>query len=264
MKAIIYQIKNLINSKVYIGSTSNLVKRKYRHLSTLRKGNHHSIKLQNSYNKYGEENFVFEILLVKDGCTLQEKIELEQIYLDLYKSYDVGYNMLSIAHNGVDDTFWTEERRYDMGQKVSRKHKGKTPKNLESLREIQKRSILEFEGDVFIREYSSAKEAGEILNVPYKNINNFLRGKIKKSKEYPDKRWEYKDGLPIREVKTNTSSNWKKGKYRIEMTNLEDNTVTIYENLLEVSTDFKVGKSIIGVYCRNGKVFRDKFIFKYL
>jgi len=58
----IYQIRNIINNKVYIGSTSKFKSRKASHFGHLRFGDHSNKYLQNAWNKYGEEKFVFEIL----------------------------------------------------------------------------------------------------------------------------------------------------------------------------------------------------------
>lgn len=85
----IYQIRNLINNKVYIGQTVNEIRRKSNHLFLLRSNQHHSIKLQNAYNKYGEENFVFEIL---EECSKEELNEKEIKYIQLKNSYNNGYN----------------------------------------------------------------------------------------------------------------------------------------------------------------------------
>lgn len=61
MNGVIYQIVNKRNGKKYIGSTVNPNKRKARHFRELENQNHHSIALQRAWNKYGEENFYFEI-----------------------------------------------------------------------------------------------------------------------------------------------------------------------------------------------------------
>ena len=59
----IYKITNLINNKFYIGSTQgSFTKRRGEHLTELN-GNYHKNKhLQASYNKYGKDNFLFEII----------------------------------------------------------------------------------------------------------------------------------------------------------------------------------------------------------
>lgn len=58
----IYAITNKINGHRYIGSAVNVQKRWNNHRSSLRSGKHHSIHLQNAWNKYGESAFVFDIL----------------------------------------------------------------------------------------------------------------------------------------------------------------------------------------------------------
>ena len=52
-KSGIYQIKNLVNEKIYVGSAINLYQRKCEHFSDLRKNIHDNPHLQSSYNKYG-------------------------------------------------------------------------------------------------------------------------------------------------------------------------------------------------------------------
>jgi len=83
MKSGIYQILNQITNKRYIGSTINFGKRKSEHFRKLKYNSHHSILLQNSYNKYGCDNFVFSIIeLIDDNTKLLER---EQYFLDLLK-----------------------------------------------------------------------------------------------------------------------------------------------------------------------------------
>lgn len=89
----IYSIINLKNGKQYIGSTSNLYRRKQKHFYLLRSNKHHSLSLQNSWNKNSEEDFKFIILKELDDeedCYIEE-----QKYLDRYKTYNkkYGYNM---------------------------------------------------------------------------------------------------------------------------------------------------------------------------
>lgn len=94
----IYQIRNLLNNKKYIGSAVNFYTRKCVHISDLRGGKHHSNHLQNSWNKYGEKNFVFEIL---EETTLDNLISLEQKYIDSLNttSRSAGYNIAPTAGN---------------------------------------------------------------------------------------------------------------------------------------------------------------------
>lgn len=93
----IYIIRNLINGKVYIGSAKNVKIRINVHKHYLKKGNHHSKKLQNSYNKYNG-NFLISIL---ENTPIENLLKREQYWIDYFKSYkdENGYNMLKIAGN---------------------------------------------------------------------------------------------------------------------------------------------------------------------
>lgn len=96
----IYKITNKINSKCYIGQSTNLWKRiRDGHISKLRLNNHDNKHFQNSWNKYGEENFIFEII---EECALNELQQREQHWINYYNSANIdnGYNINPIAGNG--------------------------------------------------------------------------------------------------------------------------------------------------------------------
>lgn len=96
MKSGIYQIKNLINGKIYIGSSYHINKRLVQHKSNLNCNRHQNPYLQSAWNKYKEENFEFTILTY---CEKQKLIEQEQFWLDWTKCYErqIGYNLYKIA-----------------------------------------------------------------------------------------------------------------------------------------------------------------------
>lgn len=79
-------------NKVYIGSSKHCEKRKKQHSYELRTDRHINPMLQNAFNKYGLDKFVFEILEEIDEEMLIEK---ERFYYK--KSIDDGlviYNMI--------------------------------------------------------------------------------------------------------------------------------------------------------------------------
>lgn len=89
----VYTIKNILDGKMYIGSSTNIARRKRQHLNSLLKNEHHSIHLQRAWNKYGKDNFVFEIL---DGNATKENLrEKEKEWILHYKTLDreFGYNI---------------------------------------------------------------------------------------------------------------------------------------------------------------------------
>ena len=61
-KSGVYVIINRINGKIYLGSAVRLVSRWQAHRYLLRRGKHHSAKLQTAWSRYGEESFEFEVL----------------------------------------------------------------------------------------------------------------------------------------------------------------------------------------------------------
>ena len=71
----IYQIQSKIKpQRIYIGSAINIQKRWWMHLFDLRKNKHSSSKLQRHYDKYGESDLQFSILL---GCEKENLIKVE-------------------------------------------------------------------------------------------------------------------------------------------------------------------------------------------
>ena len=58
----VYQLKNLANGKILIGSSKNLPARKNRFEMELTYGGFTIKELQKDFEQYGKENFLFEIL----------------------------------------------------------------------------------------------------------------------------------------------------------------------------------------------------------
>ena len=87
----IYKITNLVNNYFYVGSSVNIGSRFSNHRSTLRHNRHINPKLQNAWNKYGENNFEFKIIEI---CDPSKVYQIEQKYLNkIQKSYNV-YNIV--------------------------------------------------------------------------------------------------------------------------------------------------------------------------
>lgn len=95
----IYCIENLINHKVYIGQSKDIVRRWKEHTDVLRREAHVNGHLQASWNKYGENNFSFTIL---QECKPEDLDELESYYIALARSCESihGYNLESGGTTG--------------------------------------------------------------------------------------------------------------------------------------------------------------------
>ncbi|RLF58281.1 MAG: hypothetical protein DRN27_05815 [Thermoplasmata archaeon] len=78
----IYRITNKITNDFYIGSAINFKNRKWSHVSSLRKNKHKNQFIQNSWNKYGENAFIFEIVEVvdkKENLIIQEQYWMDTL-----------------------------------------------------------------------------------------------------------------------------------------------------------------------------------------
>lgn len=106
----IYSITNIINGKKYIGQSVDVKIRINNHKWALRHNRHENDYLQKSFNKYGEDCFVFDIIC---ECEEYQLDELERFYISYYDctNSDYGYNFES---GGSSQKHWSEELRQKM------------------------------------------------------------------------------------------------------------------------------------------------------
>lgn len=103
----IYMIKNIVDNKVYIGSSTNIEIRWDTHIRDLNNNTHYSKVLQKSWKDYGKNNFEFLIIEeIKDENILKRR---EQYWIDYYNSYKSksGYN----SRHAVRDEEWDIKKR---------------------------------------------------------------------------------------------------------------------------------------------------------
>lgn len=107
----IYAIRNIESGKKYIGSSVNISKRWNHHRSDLCAKQHHSIKLQRAWDRYGSEKFVFEV--IEPVADKSQLITREQFWIDRELSYENGYNSMPVADRplGLKQSKETIEKR---------------------------------------------------------------------------------------------------------------------------------------------------------
>ena len=89
----IYKITCINNNKSYIGKSIDIEKRFKKHLSDLKLNKHHSVYLQNSYNKYGENSLRFEIIEICNNSISDEELSKKEVdYIKLYNTFNDGFN----------------------------------------------------------------------------------------------------------------------------------------------------------------------------
>lgn len=111
----VYEIRNTVNGKRYIGSAVSFHARWTKHLSLLRRGVHHASHLQRSWDKHGSDAFEFRKILICDKSNL---IMYEQIAFEAFKP---EFNVLPKAGSclGV-------KRSPEFAAAVSARKKGQT------------------------------------------------------------------------------------------------------------------------------------------
>ena len=223
----IYRITNIVNSGFYIGSAINFHKRKNSHLSGLRRGIHKNSHLQRTFNKYGEDTFIFEILEKTEKNNL---LILEQWYIDTYKP---NFNICKKAESriGLKNT---EEHRNKIkisntGKKVSEETKEKL-RNInmgnivseETKEKLRNHSLCKkvYQFDIngnFISEYRSIREASRETKIGVKLIRMSAENKSKLAKSFI---WKYENSITENEIKNRTNhSNKKRPIIQLDMFN---------------------------------------------
>jgi group I intron endonuclease len=198
----IYKISNNINKKFYIGSAVNIKRRIDFHLSRLNNNSHYNIHLQRAWNKYGKENFVFEILeIVNDKLNLLKR---EQFYLDellLANEYihnenhfftENGYNINPCAYNTLgrktSDETKTKISKSLIGKLVGDKNPNfgnKMPNDSrERLSQFRKTCGKKIRCLNNNKIYHNSKRAAEDLGISNGSIKRILRGEYKQVKGF--------------------------------------------------------------------------------
>jgi group I intron endonuclease len=112
----IYSIINTVNGKRIIGQSKDIYKRWTGYRNQLDLNKYDNVYLQRSWNKYGKQNFKFEIIFL---CSIQDLNETEIRFIREYKSTNrkFGYNI----EEGGNRHNQSEETKL----KLSRAHTGK-------------------------------------------------------------------------------------------------------------------------------------------
>ena len=183
----IYMIQNKLNNKMYIGQAVDIADRWKHHVWGLGGGYHDNTHLQRSWNKYGEENFEFTILL---ECVESDLNMYEEYYIFELMTFDhrVGYN----KNYGGDSGRPTEETKRKMSESLKGKHRSEETKRKISetskgkqLSEETKRKMSEAKKDKQLSEETKRKMSesrkGEKNPMYGKQLSEETKRKMSKS-----------------------------------------------------------------------------------
>ncbi len=98
----VYKITCLKNNKVYVGQSLDIYRRLSQHYKALQSltHRHHSSRLQDDWDLFGEENFVAEII---ETCPPNKLEEREKYWIDFYASDREGYNVRGEYNKPIKD-----------------------------------------------------------------------------------------------------------------------------------------------------------------
>lgn len=172
----IYCIKNIINSKVYVGKAKDIYNRIREHITLLRKKSKNENRhLINAWFKYGED--AFEYFVIEELEFNEETLKIRELYwIDDYKSTDrqFGYNLrrdsstkmfvheetkqlLSKMYQGKNNpnfrNHWSKEKKKEMSEFKKEQYKNKeTSINIEACKKGSKIRNANWEKDPTLKE----------------------------------------------------------------------------------------------------------------
>ena len=175
----IYYIENIKNYKKYIGQSIDIKKRWYLHEFELNNNSHHNQRLQNAWNKYGEENFEFKILL---ECKREELDLYEQYFIEKFNTYYDGYNL---DFGGTNRVRWTDEMRKKMSilkSNITEEHRQLC--RIAHADQAIPIYQIDFDGNIVNQWMYGAREASKKLDIDQACIWNCVNNKRKTYKGY--------------------------------------------------------------------------------
>jgi len=254
----IYLIINLQNNKFYVGSAVNLRKRKNKHLQQLRNNKHDNQYLQNSFNKYGESNFVF--VSIEDVSNRNNLTIREQYWIDTLDATnkEIAYNICPTANSMFG---------YKHGSKSTEKHRqvalNQSPESRQKIAEAKFKPVIQLtlEGE-FIKRWNSIKEICDILCFQQSSISTCCANKnnVKQHKGFI---WIWEDNYKnfnINDYKRPYKT--RKGKITLQY-NLDGNFIKEWANAKTASKELNLDHVSITRCCTGKQLTSQGFIWKY-
>ena len=172
----IYCIENVVNHKIYIGSSKNIYQRLLKHFALLRHNKHENAHLQNAWNKYGESSFEWSVI---EKCDITILTRREQYCIDLFGA---EYNITK----KVERNILSKESRIKQGETRRRLHEeGKLEWNFNPIPIY----VYNLDGSFLFLNPNGVKDTATKLNIAASSICRVLNGTYQQCKGY---RFSYK------------------------------------------------------------------------
>lgn len=205
----VYAITHIASGRRYIGSSINIKKRIKEHLRKLHRGNHHSVYLQNAWNKYGADEFKIEVIFLGKKIRNVEQLLIIILNSAFNMSLSVTAPMMGRKHSpktlekfknrkmpsGADHYMYgkspskhTKElyRQARLGTKWSEKTKKKMSKTAKRINAISRIDYKKIERPVLCSNnicYKSTTDAAIYNGVSPQTVCDILKGRHRKTRK---------------------------------------------------------------------------------
>lgn len=266
----IYKITNLIDNKVYIGLTTRTVEARWKEHCR-----HGSQQIDDAIQIYGIENFQIETLEECDESILDDR---EKYWIDYYNSFKNGYNntyggrgnnfimtdksdiVLQLWRDGLTINKIVEKTSLNV--ETVRGYLNKNGITKEQIREranyyiglSKSRPVLQYDLDGnFIKEWNTAVEAANTLNLNSKYITSTCRGH---QKTYSGMKWKYKDD-------SNPLFKISNGSQPVSQFSLNGDFIKSYHSIGEAAKETNIDRASISKACAGILQTAGKFKWEY-
>lgn len=261
----VYQIINLENGKKYIGVSNNPERRWYEHCNTQSK--YYSM-IHAAIEKYGTENFLFEVLEQYEDR--KDALKREKELISLYRTQaPYGYNIHEGGGEPPKQNKITEDQAFNIIKqlkdlKIPRKTIIKNNKITYAILENINLGKAWRQEDL---SYPIRPNEKEILLQRANNIKEQLKNTLKSQKEIAKefgvsrgevcginsgKRFfDEKENYPLRKpIKGNRGKCGTKNTKKVKQFDLNDNLIATYSSVIQAAEAVKGSRSCIAACCR--------------
>lgn len=220
------------NEHSYIGSSINIYYRLKRHISDLLKNKHANKYMQNAFNKYGSDSFMFEVIEI---CSKDVLIKTEAYYIESF-SPDLNFiqNPVAVVHSN--------KTLLKISTTLKEAYASKRIKNPIS-RSVHQYNINGF----YLKSYESCAEAEKQLNLPKGKVSKVASGKGFSCGNY---RWSYelKDELGESSIKPDKTK-------KVYVFDENNNLVQKWQRVANVASNLGISQSAMSIRIKKGNYY---------
>jgi len=246
----VYKITNTVNNKSYIGSSVDVYQRgcMYKHL--IKRKKLHNKHLQSSVEKYGYDNFTFEILhKCEKNVSLFELHQLEQLYIN---KINPAYNKRTIV-----DTNQLLSHSQETKDKISKSLKESFKNGSKVINRIQehniKVSLFDLSGN-HIQDFPGLAHCAEFIGIKYQSVTFAINSQRKRVKQYIVLRTE--ESHTIESFLNKPRLSYAK---KVTVLDVDTNDIIEFTNCKNCSEFIKCKQGTVKKYFENGKLWKNKY-----